>query len=83
MAKWLIKVLGILLLSSFLFVLGAVFGNYKVKASPRKTYHSDMAVPSGLQKLLDIRTSEGWQFVAVSEGNQDGNTVLVVVFEKE
>jgi hypothetical protein len=83
MGKWLIKVLGISLLSSSLFISGAVFGNYEVKASQKKTYHTDMAVPAGLQKLLDQRASEGWRLVAVSEGNQDGNNVLVVVFDKE
>jgi hypothetical protein len=83
MTKWLIKVLGISLLSSVLFISGAAFGNYAVKASQKKTYHADMAVPAGLQKLLDQRASEGWRLVAVSEGNQDGNPVLVVVFDKE
>lgn len=83
MKKRLIKVLGISLASLLLFVSGATFGNYGVKASQKRTYHSDMAVPAGLQKLLDQRTSEGWRFVAVSEGNQDGNAVLVVVFDKE
>jgi hypothetical protein len=83
MRKWLIKVLGISLLSSVLFISGAVFGNYEVKASQKKTYHTDMAVPAGLQKLLDQRASEGWRLVAVSEGNQDGNNMLVVVFDRE
>jgi len=83
MKKRLIKVLAILLLSALLFISGAIFGNYEVKASQKKTYHTDMAVPAGLQKLLDQRASEGWRFVAVSEGNQDGNPVLVVVFDKE
>jgi hypothetical protein len=83
MKKRLLKVLSISLLSLLLFVSGATFGNYKVKASQKKAYHTDMAVPAGLQKLLDQRTSEGWRFVAVSEGNQDGNSVLVVVFDKE
>lgn len=83
MREWVIKVLGISLLSLLLFISGAVFGNYEVKASQKKTYHTDMAVPSGLQKLLDQRASEGWRLVTVSEGNQDGNSVLVVVFDKE
>ena len=83
MKKRLIKVLGISLLSSCLFIAGAALGNHEVKASQKKTYHSDMTVPAGLQKLLDQRGAEGWRFVAVSEGNQDGNTVLVVVFDKD
>ncbi len=83
MRKRLMKIIGISLLSSFLFISGAIFGNHEVKASPRKTYHTDMTFPNGLQKLLDQRASEGWRFAAVSEGNQDGNPVLVVVFDKE
>jgi len=83
MEKWLAKVLGISLLSLFLFVSGATFGNYEVRASQKRTYHSDTVVPNGVQQLLNQRASEGWRFVAVSEGNQDGNTVLVVVFDRE
>jgi hypothetical protein len=83
MKNWLIKVLGISLLSSLLFVSGATFGNYEVKASQKKTYRSDTTFPNGLQQLLSQRAAEGWRFVAVSEGNQDGNSVLVVVFDKE
>jgi hypothetical protein len=82
MKKTFIKVLGISLLSTLLFVAGTILGNYEVKASQTKVYHSDMTTPEGLQKLLDQRASEGWRFVAVSEGNQDGNSVLVVVFDK-
>ncbi|HEY1938636.1 MAG TPA: hypothetical protein VGJ33_11935 [Candidatus Angelobacter sp.] len=83
MKKWLIKGLGMSLLSALLFVSGATFGNYEVKASQKRTYHSDMTLPNGMQQLLNQRASEGWRFVALSEGNQDGNTVLVVVFDKE
>ncbi|HET9280954.1 MAG TPA: hypothetical protein VFR24_03225 [Candidatus Angelobacter sp.] len=83
MEKWFIRVLAVSFLSILLFALGAVFGNYEVKASQKKTYHTDTAVPAGLQKLLDQRASEGWRLVAVSEGDQDGNSVLVVVFDKE
>jgi len=83
MEKWLIKFLGISLLSLLLFVSGATFGNYEVKASQKRTYHSEMTTPNGLQQLLNQRASEGWQLVAVSEGNQDGNSVLVAVFYRE
>jgi hypothetical protein len=83
MRKRLIKVLVISLLSSVLFISGAALGNREGKASQKKIYHADMTSPSGLQKLLDQRASEGWRLVAVSEGNQDGNNVLVVVFDKE
>ena len=83
MEKLFIKFIGISLLSVLLFVSGATFGNYEVKASQKRVYHSDMTTPNGLQKLLDQRASEGWRFVTVSEGNQDGGTFLVVVFDKE
>ncbi|HET9364352.1 MAG TPA: DUF4177 domain-containing protein [Candidatus Angelobacter sp.] len=83
MEKWFIRVLVVSFVSILLFASGAAFGNYEVKASPKKIYHTDMAVPAGVQKLLNQRASEGWRLVAVSEGNQDGNSVLVVVFEKE
>ena len=85
MKKSFIKVLGIslLLLLTLMFVLGSRFGNYEVKASQKRTYHTDLTFPNGVQKLLDQRASEGWRLVAMSEGPQDGNTVLVVVFDKE
>ena len=83
MEKRFIKVLVISFLSMLLFVLGATFGNYEVKASQKKTYHTDMSLPAGLQNLLNLRAEEGWRFVSVSEGVQDGNSVLVVVFDKE
>jgi len=83
MEKWFIKIIGISLLSALIFVSGATFGNYEVRASQKRTYHSDTVSPNGVQKLLDQRASEGWRFIAMSEGNQDGNSVLVVVFDKE
>ena len=83
MEKWFIKIIGISLLLSLIFVSGATFGNYEVRASQKRTYHSDTLFPNGLQKLLDQRVSEGWRLTAMSERNQDGASVLVVVFDKE
>ncbi len=42
MEKLFIKFIGISLLSVLLFVSGATFGNYEVKASQKRVYHSDM-----------------------------------------
>jgi hypothetical protein len=83
MEKWLIKFFGISLLSLLLFISGATFGNHGVKASQKRTYQSETTTPNGLQQLLTRRASEGWRFVAVSEGSQDGSNVLVVVFDRE
>ena len=64
-----------------LFVCSAFFNG--TKETPKRTYRSDITTPYGVQHLLDQRAAEGWRFVAMSEGSQDGNTVLVLVFEKE
>jgi hypothetical protein len=72
-----------LCLLCLVFLSGAVSNGHRVEAAPKRTYRSDMAVPAGVQALLDQRAAEGWRLVTMSEGNQDGNTVLVLVFDKE
>jgi hypothetical protein len=41
-----------------------------------------VAVPDGIQAVLDQRAAEGWRLVAMSEG-KGVNAVVVLVFEKE
>ena len=65
------------------FVSGSFVNARGARNEPKRMYKSDLTVPNNVQADLDQRTAEGWKFVAMSQGSQDGATVLVLVFEKD
>jgi hypothetical protein len=65
------------------FVCGTQFSVRGAEPKPAHVYLSDMTLPNRVQLVLSQRAQEGWRFVAMSNGNQDGQTVMVLVFEKE
>lgn len=67
----------------FVFVCGTQFSARGAEPKPAHLYLSDMTVPNQVQLVLSQRAQEGWRFVAISNGNQNGQAVMVLVFEKD
>lgn len=67
----------------FVFLCGTLFSARGEEPKPKHMYLSDMTLPNRVQLVLSQRAQEGWRFLAMSNGNQDGQAVMVLVFEKE